>query len=232
MPCLVAVIASSCATGSCQREPAHAEVESNLPRWGQVVDPDGDCKFFVAQDTLLIHVPGSAHAHDLAAEIDRVNAPRVLRQVKGDFTIQVRVDGRFAPGEESTQENRVGYNGAGLVVMANPQNVVTLARAVLQHPGEGPVPYANFEIRINGNLQRIGMTGDHPLPKTGPVFLRLQRRGSKITGAVSLNGDHWDELGSRKIPNKWRKKLQAGVVAISTSTEEFNPQFSEFKISK
>jgi regulation of enolase protein 1 (concanavalin A-like superfamily) len=230
--CLAIVIASSCATHNCDNGPSNGNGERNLPGWGRAVDPDGDCQFFIDRGTLLINVPGSAYPHDLAAEINRTNAPRVLQQVNGDFTVQVRVDGRFSPGTESTQANRLAYNGAGLVAMADPQNVVTLARAVIQKPGEGPAPYANFEIRGNGHLLRIGLTDDHPLPITGPVFLRLQRRGSEMIGEASLDGIHWDTLGSKDLPTHWPKALHIGVVAISTSTEEFDPRFSKFRIVK
>jgi regulation of enolase protein 1 (concanavalin A-like superfamily) len=229
-PCLLAVIACSCATDCCQNGPLHEDEGQKLPGWGRAFDPDGDSQFFIARDTLLINVPGSAYAHDLAAEINRTNAPRVLRQVNGDFTVQVRVDGRFAPGQKSRQNNRLAYNGAGLVAMADPQNVVTLVCAALQNPGVDPTLYANFEIRINGHLQRMGLTSDHPLPKSGAVFLRLQRRGSKIMSAVSLDGTHWDNLNSEELPANWPKELYAGVIAISTSAEEFDPRFSKFRI--
>jgi len=253
-PCLAGLMACSCATDHGQKPPSKAEVPRPLPEWGRAFDPDGDCKFIYVDDTLLIKVPGSARAHDLAAEIGLTNAPRVLREVKGDFTVEVRVDGQFAPGQKSTQHNRLAYNGAALVVMADPKNVVTLARALLQEPGQGPdyeipdenyltrvalqttakgpTPYANFEIRVNGRLKRMGLTGDHPLPKFGAVFLRLQRRGSQIMGAVSLDGILWDDLGAKEIPDTWPNELQTGVVAISTSADEFNPRFSNFHIGE
>ena len=73
--------------------------------WGTATDPDGDCQFFVADETLLISVPGT-QSHDLAADIETVNAPRVLQSVRGDFVVQARVDGRFAPGGQTTKPGR------------------------------------------------------------------------------------------------------------------------------
>jgi len=207
------------------------ETKRELRGWGTAISPDGDCTFFIAEDALLISVPGS-RPHDLAADIGITNAPRVLQSVRGDFTIQVRVEGRFAPGDKSTKDGRTGYNGAAIVAMADDRNVVTLARAVLQRPGEEAVPYANFEIRVAGELQRIGLTGDHPLPKSGPVYLRLERRGAKFFGAVSVDGMTWEILEPKEIPAEWPKKLQTGVVAISTSKDEFNPRFSKLQLLK
>ena len=198
--------------------------EETLPNWGRIMNPDGDCNFYLGKDGVVINVP--ATPHDLAAEIDRTNAPRILQDIEGDFSIQVRTDGRFEPGELSTQAGRTAYNGAALIVSANPENVVTLARAVLQHPGGKPAYYANFEIRSSGSLQRIGLTGDCALPAQGPVYLRLERRGSEITGAISLNGADWKPLGKKEIPSNWPAKLDAGIAAINTSEFEFAPRFS------
>ncbi len=204
----------------------------DIKGWGTAIDPDGDCEFFLSKESLLIRVPGTPNPHDLAAEIETVNAPRVLKTVRGDFTVQVKIDGRFTPGKESTLPGRVGYNGAGLVVMADSQNVVCLARAVMNHPGSEPKPYANFEMRAHGELARMGNANAKPLPSSGPVFLRLERHGQKISGAVSTDGKEWDQLKPKELPMDWPKKLQVGVVAISTSTNEFNPRFSNFKIVK
>jgi len=230
-PCLVAAFASACLWLHGQEQTVRQETKREIPAWGTAIDPDDDCKFFVAEDALRIRVPGS-RPHDLAADIETTNAPRVLQSVRGDFTIQVRVEGRFAPGDESTKEGRTGYNGAAIVAMSDAENVVTLARAALQRPGEEAVHYANFEIRIAGELQRIGLTGDHRLPKDGPVFLRLERRDAKFLGAVSVDGMKWDVLAPKEIPAEWPKDLQAGVAAISTSKDEFNPQFSKLQVRK
>jgi len=228
---LIAIIGSACLLVHAEDAPESNGARREIAGWGTAIDPDHDCKFFLAEDSLLISVPG-AHPHDLAADIETTNAPRVLQAVQGDFTIQVRVEGRFAPGDESTKEGRTGYNGAAVIAMVDADNVVTLARAVLQHPGSEPKPYANFEIRVGGRLLRIGHTGDHPLPKEGPVFLRLERRDSKFLASVSTDGVEWDALEAKDVPAEWPKDLQAGVAAISTSKEEFDPKFSKLQVIK
>jgi regulation of enolase protein 1 (concanavalin A-like superfamily) len=219
--------------------PVHAELTSQdhartsrLSGWGVATSPDRDCQFFTADGALLIHVPGGPRPHDLAAEIGVVNAPRVLQKVKGDFSVQVQVDGRFTPGSESMLSGRTAYNGAGLVVVFNEANVVTLARAVLQRTNGGPMPYANFEIRTNGSVERLGVETETPVALDKPLFLRLERRGQKINGAVSSDGIEWNVLEPKQLPSTWPRDLQVGVVAISTSREEFNPRFSKLRLQK
>ena len=99
------------------------------------------------------------------------------------------------------------------MVLLDENNVVTLARAVLQHAGSEPSSYANFEIRIDGKLERIGLVDDLPIPQSGPLYLRLEQRGRKILGAVSTDGLKWMNLESKEVPEKWASELQAGVVA-------------------
>src|SRR3954452_7218368 len=199
-------------------------------RWGTATDPDGDCTFFATKHEILISVP-AARPHDLAADIDRTNAPRVLQRASGDFTIQVRVDGRFDPGDASAQPGRAAYNGAGIIAMADDNNVVTLARAAMQEKGDVQ-SYANFEIRSDGHLERIGLTSDHPLPKDGPTYLRLERRGRRFLAARSEDGHTWISLDSKRVPDNWPPELQIGFVAVSTSKAEFNPHFSKLQVLK
>lgn len=228
---LVALVCLASLLVGC-REMSYANKTGHIfPGWGTAVTPDNDCKFSQTRDAFLISVPGT-HPHDLAPELNVINAPRVLQAVHGDFIIQVCIEGGFKPGNDSTLSGRVGYNGAGIVAMLDAQNVVTLARAVLQRPGQKTVPYANFEIRVAGQLQRIGLTGDHTLPLDGPVFLRLERRGSKFLGSVSMDGINWTILKAKDVPPEWSKELQTGIVAISTSAVEFTPRFSKLQILK
>src|SRR4051812_5919141 len=205
-PYLIPIVCSLCLFSNAQQAAVDKEAPRVLPGWGTATDPDQDCRFSVVEEGLVISVPGS-RPHDLAADINTVNAPRVLQAVDGDFSIQVKVEGLFAPGEESTKPGRTGYNGAAIVALVDEQNVVTLARAVLQHPGHNAMPYANFEMRVDGKLQRIGLTNDHPLPIEGPVYLRLERRGTQFLAAVSIDGVKWDSLEPKEIPATWPKEL-------------------------
>jgi regulation of enolase protein 1 (concanavalin A-like superfamily) len=213
-----------------QAQPLGSQKTQLLGRWGAATDPDGDCKLFATKRELLVTVP-AASPHDLAADIDRTNAPRVLQRACGDFTIQVRVDGRFDPGDASAQSGRAAYNGAGIVAMVDVNNVVTLARAALQRKGAAQA-YANFEIRSDGQLVRIGLTSDHPLAKNRPTYLRLERRGEKFLAATSEDGCTWTGLDSKAVPDHWPQELQIGIVAVSTSKAEFNPRFSKLQVIK
>lgn len=208
--------------------PPHATL-STLADWGIPINPDEDCRFFLSDGTLLIHVPGSPRPHDLSPELGSLNAPRVLQQAQGDFTLQVRVEGRFDPGSRSMMARRTPYNGAGLVAVFDDGNVVTLARAVLRHGDGGPMPYANFEIRVNRTIARFGEETETPIPLDGPIHLRLERRGMRMLGAWSTDGLSWTNLEPMELPASWPSLLHVGVIAINNTQDEFNPRFSALR---
>jgi regulation of enolase protein 1 (concanavalin A-like superfamily) len=232
------------ASGLLAQAPPPAEkpaAESNtkegeyLRGWGETKDPAGDCKFQQKDGKLTITVPGSATPHDLSTELKSSTAPRVGTDLSGDFDIQVKVEGEFEPGEQSTQAGRTGYTGAGLAVFADEKNYIRLERATLQHSGSAPRPYANFEIRVDGELERIGTTGDlPPIDISKPLWLRLTRSGDKMEGAISQDGTNWVTCEPKELTNPaWRsRRIKGGVAAISTSVKDFTPSFSGFQAVK
>ena len=56
-----------------------------------MIDPDGDCTIDLKDGRLTIRVPGRPHGLD--AEVDKLNSPRVLREIEGDFIADLKVDG-------------------------------------------------------------------------------------------------------------------------------------------
>ncbi len=205
--------------------------DKTIKGWGAPVDPAADCSFKKDGNKLIINVAGSARPHDLSSELDSMTAPRVLQPLQGDFLLQVRVDGEFKPGGESTQEGRTGYTGAGLVVMADEKNFVRIERASLNH-GEEDVPYINFEIRVDGRLERIGTTGDFKFDGENPVWFRLERKGDKMLGSMSQDGKNWVSGEPKELrADAWQKPgVSGGVAAISTSVKSFAPVFADLSV--
>jgi regulation of enolase protein 1 (concanavalin A-like superfamily) len=205
--------------------------KQKIDGWGTALDLAGDCKFEAKDGALVMTVPGGK-AHDLSTELLSSTAPRVLRPLSGDFSIQVKVEGEFRPGSDSSQPGRSGYRGAGLVVFADAKNYVRLERATLEWEGEEPKAYTNFEIRVDGALQRIGTTLDAPIDSKKPTWLRLERIGATLQGAVSQDGKEWKALVPKELTEAWKKETLGGIAAISTSQEEFTPRYSEFSITE
>jgi regulation of enolase protein 1 (concanavalin A-like superfamily) len=205
---------------------------ASTTHWGTTINPAEDCKVSQGVGSLTISVPGTAKPHDLSPEMDSCTAPRVVQPVKGDFTIEVVVQGEFDPGDESSQEGRTGYTGAGLVVFADEKNFVRLERATLHRRGGEPAPYTNFEIRVDGKNERFGTTGDFKTEAGKPTWLRLERKGNQLFGSMSQDGKNWTKGEPKELrAEAWTKNdVVAGVAAISTSAQTFTPTFSDLTI--
>lgn len=195
-----------------------------IPGWGVAVDPDGDCRFELKDSALTITAPGPVH--DLSAELQRMNAPRVLRSASGDFAVETSVKGTFKPGE-ATIPVRTAYHGAGLLLMADDRTYIRLDRATLVRAGTSR-HYANFELRNKGKLTRFGTPIDYAIDPERDTLLRLERKGNVVSAAVSQQPGEWHDLGIKEaeLPDE----VLVGVAAINASTQPFQPVFEGFKI--
>jgi regulation of enolase protein 1 (concanavalin A-like superfamily) len=71
-----------------------------------------------------MELPGTYH--DLSPERKRFNAPRLLRDVEGDFVIQVRVSASFRPSIKSNVDDEDSRVAAGLVLIPADKNYIRL----------------------------------------------------------------------------------------------------------
>jgi regulation of enolase protein 1 (concanavalin A-like superfamily) len=206
---LTAILTAAGTTTAVSEEP---EIRpSEIGGWGRLVDPWGDCNATLSggAERLTIRVPETPHV--LSAEVPNMpmNAPRVVRQVRGDFTAVVHVLGRFEPGRDRTTHYNP-YHGAGLIVWQDPGNYLRLERAVGFINGRDQ-PYVNDEWREGG---RLAVSRGHAIPG-GPIHLKLRRHGPEFTAWYSPDGLRWHQLG--RIRTFFSDRVEAGVIAVNSS---------------
>jgi hypothetical protein len=191
---------------------------------GDVVDPGGDCRVDLdrSQDRILIRVPGTPHV--LSAELGRLNAPRLLRAVEGDFDAVVRVEGVFQPAGRTTMRPYAPYHGAGILVWQDEANYLRLELAADLKRGKVH-PYANFELRKDGLL---AFSRGLDLAD-GTTYLRLARRGGEFLAAFGPDGNRWTWFPPLADPLTRRVKL--GVAAINTATKLLTVELKGFHVS-
>jgi serine/threonine protein kinase/regulation of enolase protein 1 (concanavalin A-like superfamily) len=193
------------------------------PHWGDAIDPDRDSQFDLVshERTLRIAIPGKSHI--LSAEIGRVNAPRVLREIKGDFDITVRVAGATHPGGKPTTSAYPPYHGGGLLIWQDPDNYIRLEIAAdFQH---GKVrPYVNFEQRKDGLLA----SSSGILNPDGSSFLRIKRRGEEIYASFGPDRFRWTAFAP--LAAKLSDRLMVGVVAINSATKPLTVEFDGLEV--
>jgi regulation of enolase protein 1 (concanavalin A-like superfamily) len=200
------------------------EAPRDLSGWGRVLDPSGDCdvSFDAERDRLRIHVPGTPHV--LSAEDSKLpmNAPRVVRRVRGDFTAVVRVLGQLDPGRSKTTYYDP-YHGAGLIVWQDSSNYLRLERAVGFINGR-PHPYVNYELRANGRLAMSHgiATEDRSL------FLKLRRQGKSFSAWYSRDGHRWVPL--ERVDTTLEERVEVGVAAVNASARKLSAELERFRM--
>jgi RNA polymerase sigma factor (sigma-70 family) len=196
-----------------------------IPEWGDVIDPDGDCRFDLADGRLTIVVPGTDHV--VMPERGKMNAPRVLRMVTGDFEAQVKVSLEFPTGAASVAPGRNPYQDAGLLLWVDDKTHLKLA-GCQQSNGRQTVRALNYEWRVDGKYFGKPVTAPgNQQARTG--YLRLQRRGDTIVGGVSPDGVLWFDLppASLKLP----RTVRIGVEAQHNTSTALTATFEELTVA-
>jgi hypothetical protein len=192
--------------------------------WDRPVDLAGNCRFDRNGDKLTITIPGKDHPLDVPNK--RLNAPHLLRDVQGDFSVQVRVGGVGKPA------GGTGYHRAGLL-LTDGWVFWRWERSADQDPKEKAHDLW-FGIHWRGQEGSVTGHGDS-LPLKGPIYLRIERRGEKVFLASSEDAKTWltaTTPSSFGIVIKLPQALKVGVVAESTAAGEFKVEFDQFKLSQ
>jgi regulation of enolase protein 1 (concanavalin A-like superfamily) len=194
-----------------------------FPGWGTVVNPDGDCTFKTGTARLIISVPGGNHDLDSRPEY-KINAPRVLQEIEGDFAIEVRVAGTITPDKDMEAPGRnIAFRAGALIVWLDDKNFLRLDRAGMVKDGK-QLAFAYFHDYKEGKLVRE----QGPPLKDEVMLLRIERKGTRFIASA--------EQGTvvKKMPVvNWKTpaKVQVGVAAINVSRQELHAVFEDLKIT-
>jgi regulation of enolase protein 1 (concanavalin A-like superfamily) len=192
--------------------------------WDRPVDPRGGCRFHPVAGTLTVTAPGKGH--DLDVLNGRLNAPRLLRGVQGEFTAQVRVGALVRPAGR-------GCYRAGLL-LTDGKAFVTVQRVARAEEVPEDYPPSALPGVIRTELSeadwgQVQVYADGPALAV-PAYLRVQRRGDSLMVAFSRDGKKWTRT-DRTLRASLPQKLKVGVIAESTAEGTFRATFDRFKLT-
>jgi regulation of enolase protein 1 (concanavalin A-like superfamily) len=194
-----------------------------LPRaWGIEFDPDADVKIRTSGFSLTMEIPGTAHV--LAPERDKMNAPRIVAPVRGDFVASVQVSGAFHPEKKSTVKGLSSRQAGGLIIWKDAKNYLVFQRRATADDGK-IANQAVLEELVDGGK---GVTHRQPSPEA-TTYLRLERGGGRVTASFSEDGKEWKSL--KPVETSWAEgELQVGIVAVNTSTGAHSARFDGYTL--
>jgi regulation of enolase protein 1 (concanavalin A-like superfamily) len=198
--------------------------------WGQVIDPDGDCTIAEQNGKLIIRVPGTLH--DLSPEQKdarkRTNAPRVVKEVQGDFVATVKVTADWNPGGKLPGASTLPYNGAGLLLFISDTHFLRLERNVFVG-ANGLVCFTTPLYYAQGRLANQAMSTQGAFYQGRSTWLKMERAGARLTTAISHDGQVWIETAT--LTGNLPESVAVGLEAINSSNKEFLVEFEEFKVA-
>lgn len=209
--------------------------------WERHIDPDNDCKFVFKGGTVTVVLPGTYH--DISLKRKRFNAPRLLREIEGDFVFQIRVCAAFSPSSKSSVDGMDPGVSAGLVLIPFEKNYVIHEYGAYRRKGGRE---NCFTSQILGEQLGVKMertwNPDYEVPRVKPpiqgqdklanmeyIYMRIERQGNWIRTSISPDAKTWAPRFSTtgaELPGK----LKVGLIARSTSTEAFKVHFDQFEL--
>lgn len=194
---------------------AGAAATKEISGWGKWVDPDGDCDVRAeGKGAIVISVPASPH--DLWPENpepkQRTNAPRLVQDADGDFTVEVNVTGQVLGGEF--------FRSGALVIWQDERNFVRFERAG-SFRGKTPRHYCWLHVFKDG--KRVTNLQKEPV-KDADTILRLSRRGDKLDASFSQDGGkEFFKYPQQEV--KLEPRVKVGVAALNASKAPFDVRF-------
>ena len=170
---------------------------------------------------LRITVPGGIY--DMSGVNQRQNAPRALREVKGDFTFEVAVTGDFDPGSEGSPGSRsFPFNGAGILLWMGPDEFLRFERDIWIADGQAQGYKPLVEHWKGGRPHRFEIARI-PEYSGRTTHLRMKREGSSLDLDLSHDGRKWIDIANPEL--EMPETVQVGVAAINTSARPFAVTF-------
>jgi regulation of enolase protein 1 (concanavalin A-like superfamily) len=188
---------------------------------GTVVDPDGDCQVKDDEGSITITIPKTHHDLTYTDDYHKLNSPRILQDIKGDFRVEVRVEMFDLPNEKASSGGKYSFVSSGLLVWHDDQNFIRMDRAAV---GNSPFIWVErFQDGKSASHKLLGI-------ENKDIWLRVTRSGDKFTFETSEDGKEWSEVHSEEA--KLAEQLKVGVLAINTTVEEFSVKLKDFKLSE
>jgi regulation of enolase protein 1 (concanavalin A-like superfamily) len=204
-------------------EPAPAPAP-RIQKWGDLEGPLGDVKFLPDGTGLTLEIPGSPHL--LSAELNLKNSPRLLKDVKGDFTAVVLVPGKILPGTQALKKFPFTFQAAGLLVWQDENNYVRLERTSTFFTVEKKrLHQVLIEICKEGKTTSTTLRD----AKDNDLTLKLERRGGELRFSFSPDGKTWLEV--KRLNVSLPSSVAVGVSASNASPKSFPARLEGFEVS-
>ena len=182
--------------------------------WDDPIDKVGGCTFTRTGKKLILTVPRSNPGKPAL----------LLREVEGDFVLEVRVSGKFVSAVPA------GYRKAGVVVEIDGTH--TRMNRVSEVTAGIETGLFRADLTANGQSNDGGAVGILGKDIANISHFRVRRKGNELIGEVKEDGTEWTTMGTAFTALALPKKIKIGVSAEATAPGPFNVEFDQFRLTK
>ena len=199
--------------------------------YGEPTDAKGDCTLEMGKrGVLTVTVPISHRAVDVR-ETDPL-PPLAAKLVDGDFVATVRVAHSLpiAPGTAFPRRKLppAPTVAAGLVAFAEGSKSYGVMATVCRDWSKAE--WGTTCLFLDATPTVGGMSGVHPpgVKPDHPLYLRVSRRGEKVTQAWSADGEKWETKRTCELAGP----VLVGPVAFQSTDKEFAATFDQYELKE
>ena len=196
--------------------------------YGVWEDPEKDCRHEMIGERLRISIPASVHDFDDLKK--RQNAPRVLREVEGDFVVSVGVDFTRHVDLTAVHPSEEPRAAGGILVWGDEDRYFLATQALelsydLSKPAKMMWVTNLWQPRFGS-----GWRTDSTTASRRPAYIRVQRIRNKIIVFNSANSIAWTHLMVQftALP----AKVKVGVFAQHNLAVQFEADFNGYTLTQ
>jgi regulation of enolase protein 1 (concanavalin A-like superfamily) len=220
-------VPTSAAEAGGQAAPPSSASIRFISGWGASEDPAGGASLALQGTTLVITAP-DAYVDNYPP--GKVNAPRVLQEVVGDFTAEVKVT-HLDPSKPNSVLASLGsfptaYHAGILLVRLNDKNFIRFEKGSKNTNG---LHATTCELQVWENGQRL-LYAPEDIEDVA-VSLRLERRGELLLSSFSKDeGKTWKRLPEHKL-DKLKGAVKVGVSVTNNTEPGCTVKFQDLKVA-
>lgn len=188
---------------------------------GTWIDPMGVGTFQVDDDGILM--TARAVDTDCGSLINQRTIPRLMKEVKGDFTAEVTVDFPFQPLPSWNGKDDGIVRNAGLIVEDGRNNYQRIYR---DHRGRSGAIDLIEEIR-RGDNRSFKKLQDPTWKKAEPVRMKLCRHGDWLYTAWKQGDGPWNESEARYNAG-WKETVRVGPYLCNKLIQPMEAKFTGY----
>lgn len=215
---LALMSAAAVAAAPVPEDDAAARLQRQYGTW---VCQEPACKYTLSGDVLRVKLPAGGVSYHWGGKT-LGPAPRVLKEVTGDFEAVVRVRAAFP---ERVKGNGQPSARGGLIAVNDGPDM----RAILWGLGWVSGKPEGF-MQLEGGDNRIGFRGRGFDTAADSAYVRLKRDGNSIQTAWSRDRKDWS--GFTPTPVSWGDKVKVGLLAESGLADPTEVTFDRYSLTQ